>query len=97
MAVSCLSKKKYDHKKTLKYWHQSQDIELQTTRQNVQSLASNENPACYGVTSALFHSLLSDYNYFSKLLAGNSNKSVCQKLARSCNKMNFTLKKEALQ
>ena len=34
---------------------------------------------------------------FSKLLAGNSNKSVCQKLAWSCSKMNFTLKKEAFQ
>ena len=65
MAVSCLSKKKYDHKKTLKYWHQSQDIELPTTRQNVQSLALNENRACYGVRSALFHSLLSDYNLAS--------------------------------
>ena len=48
MAVSCLSKKNYDHKKTLKYWHQSQDIELQTTKQNIRSLASNENPAFYG-------------------------------------------------
>ena len=47
MAVSCLSKTKYDHKK--KPSNIGVKVKtLQTTRQNIRSLASNENPAFYG-------------------------------------------------
>ena len=38
MAVSCLSKKKFDNKKTLKYWHQSQDIANNQTKHPVSGL-----------------------------------------------------------
>ena len=63
--MSCLSKKKKKIIKKPSNIGIKVKTELQTTGQNVQSLASNENPACYGVKWALFHSLLSDYNLAS--------------------------------